>query len=64
MEDLSWFKSSHSGTNNGECVEAAFTGDGAAVRDSKDPEGGSFRLPAQGWQAFLEAVGGGSFHAS
>lgn len=56
-EELNWFKSSYSGTNNGECVEVAFTGDGgAAVRDSKDPEGGMFRLSGEGWKALLAAM--------
>ncbi|MFD9891083.1 DUF397 domain-containing protein [Amycolatopsis sp. NPDC059027] len=50
-----WRKSSHSGGGN-DCVEIAFVGDGAAVRDSKDPEGGAFRLPASGWQGLLAAL--------
>jgi hypothetical protein len=50
-----WRKSSHSGGGN-DCVEVAFVGDGAAVRDSKDPEGGAFRLPASGWRGLLAAV--------
>ena len=59
MEDrfsgVRWRKSSHSGGGN-DCVEVAFVGDGAAVRDSKDPEGGAFRLPASGWRGLLAAV--------
>ncbi|MBB1153650.1 MULTISPECIES: DUF397 domain-containing protein [Amycolatopsis] len=60
MADLSgaqWRKSSYSGGGN-DCVEVAFVAGGAAVRDSKDPEGGAFRLPAAGWQALLDAVRG------
>ncbi|WP_033295695.1 DUF397 domain-containing protein [Amycolatopsis jejuensis] len=50
-----WRKSSYSGGGN-DCVEVAFVEGGAAVRDSKDPEGGAFRLPASGWQGLLDAV--------
>ncbi|MEU7783499.1 MULTISPECIES: DUF397 domain-containing protein [unclassified Amycolatopsis] len=50
-----WRKSSHSGGGN-DCVEVAFVDGGAAVRDSKDPEGGAFRLPASGWRGLLAAV--------
>ncbi|PFG46327.1 uncharacterized protein DUF397 [Amycolatopsis sulphurea] len=61
-DDLSraqWRKSSFSGGGN-DCVEVAFVDGGAAVRDSKDPEGGAFRLPASGWRALLAAVRAGS----
>jgi hypothetical protein len=50
-----WRKSSHSGGGN-DCVEVAFVGGGAAVRDSKDPEGGVLGLPAPGWRGLLAAV--------
>jgi hypothetical protein len=53
-----WRKSSYSGGGN-DCVEIAFVDGGAAVRDSKDPEGGAFRLPASGWQGLLAAVRAG-----
>ncbi|WP_290061044.1 DUF397 domain-containing protein [Amycolatopsis solani] len=57
-----WRKSSHSGGGN-DCVEVAFVDGGAAVRDSKDPEGGAFRLPASGWRGLLAAVRtGGQTH--
>jgi len=62
MPDLSgaqWRKSSYSGGGN-DCVEVAFVDGGAAVRDSKDPEGGAFRLPAAGWQGLLDAVRAGA----
>jgi hypothetical protein len=58
MEELSgaqWRKSSHSGGGN-DCVEVAFVGDGTAVRDSKDPQGGTLGLPASGWRGLLAAV--------
>lgn len=51
-----WRKSSYSGQGGNECVEVAIVGDGAAVRDSKDPHGGFFVVPDDGWSAFLTAV--------
>ncbi|MEV4052048.1 DUF397 domain-containing protein [Amycolatopsis sp. NPDC049688] len=60
MEDVrvresSWRKSSYSAAGN-ECVEVAILGDGAAVRDSKDPHGGFFAVPEAAWTTFLAAV--------
>lgn len=52
---LVWRKSSHSGGGN-DCVEVALTGDGTAVRDSKDPGGGAFAVSASGWRGLLAAV--------
>lgn len=60
-EDLSqatWRKSSHSGGGN-DCVEVAYLGTGAALRDSKDPAGGVFRLSPQAWHGLLGAVRAG-----
>ncbi|RZQ63175.1 DUF397 domain-containing protein [Amycolatopsis suaedae] len=56
---LVWRKSSYSGGGN-DCVEVAFTGDGAAVRDSKDIEGGSLTFSPSGWLGLLDAVRSGS----
>ncbi|MEV6898290.1 MULTISPECIES: DUF397 domain-containing protein [Amycolatopsis] len=58
LSRATWRKSSHSGGGN-DCVEIAFVGGDAAVRDSKDPEGGAFRLPASGWRGLLAAVRAG-----
>ncbi|WP_007024753.1 DUF397 domain-containing protein [Saccharomonospora iraqiensis] len=55
---LSWRKSSHSGGGN-DCVEVAFTGDGAAVRDSKNPAGGFLTVPAAEWDALVAAARSG-----
>jgi hypothetical protein len=39
-DNLTWRKSSYSGSNGGDCVEiAVLSDDGRAVRDSKDPGG-------------------------
>ncbi|MEC3973911.1 DUF397 domain-containing protein [Amycolatopsis sp. H20-H5] len=53
-----WRKSSYSGGGN-DCVEIAFTGGQTAVRDSKDPAGGAFRLSPSGWLGLLDAVRAG-----
>lgn len=51
--DLTWYKSSHSGTSGGECVEVAAAPGGIHVRDSKDTRGPILRFPAEGWAAFV-----------
>ncbi|MEU2022998.1 DUF397 domain-containing protein [Streptomyces sp. NPDC016469] len=51
-----WFKSSYSGGSGTECVEAAFLGGGAAVRDSKQPLKGQFRVDAEAWARFVRSV--------
>ncbi len=37
MRDTGWFKSTFSTSGGDNCVEVRFTGDGARVRDSKNP---------------------------
>lgn len=49
-----WFKSSHSGTNGGDCVEVAMPPGTVQVRDSKDPHGPRLTFTPQGWAAFVE----------
>jgi hypothetical protein len=58
---LEWRKSTYSGGGN-DCVEVAFTADGAAVRDSKNPAAGALRLPAAEWDALLAAARAGELH--
>ncbi|EHK87913.1 DUF397 domain-containing protein [Saccharomonospora azurea] len=60
---LEWRKSSYSGGGN-DCVEIAFTDDGAAVRDSKNPAGGVLTLSGREWQAFLAAARAGELDLS
>jgi len=53
MQDLAWFKSSYSSAN-GQCTEVArLPRGGAAVRDSKHPDGPVLRFSAEQWRAFL-----------
>ncbi|MET9399699.1 DUF397 domain-containing protein [Kitasatospora sp. NPDC002965] len=55
-----WRKSSHSGGNNGTCVEVDDAAPGR-VRDSKDPDGPDLTFSPAAWQAFVTAARGGEF---
>ncbi|WP_328633324.1 DUF397 domain-containing protein [Streptomyces sp. NBC_00356] len=48
-----WFKSSYSGANTTECVEACLVVDGIAIRDSKAPAGNVATFGARPWGDFL-----------
>ncbi|MER5595867.1 DUF397 domain-containing protein [Streptomyces sp. NPDC002265] len=50
-----WFKSTYSGGNATECVEAAFGPTGVLVRDSKRPSGPVVAVSAAAWSKFLAA---------
>jgi Domain of unknown function (DUF397) len=52
---MDWRTSSYSGSNGGNCVEAA-TAEGVAVRDSADRDGGTLTFTAEAWQAFTSAL--------
>ncbi|WP_229758820.1 DUF397 domain-containing protein [Peterkaempfera bronchialis] len=58
-----WRKSSHSGGNGGDCVEAApgYLPGIVPVRDSKDPEGPALFFTADAFAAFIAAVRAGEF---
>ncbi|WP_406243799.1 DUF397 domain-containing protein [Streptomyces anulatus] len=56
----SWFKSSHSGGNTTECVEAAHLGEATAIRDSKAAEEGSLLFRPGVWGPFVSALQDGS----
>lgn len=57
---LAWRKSSHSGGDNGSCVEVADGIPGLVpVRDSKQPTGPALAFPAAAWTAFVRTVRGG-----
>jgi Domain of unknown function (DUF397) len=47
-----WFKSSYSGGNTTECVEAAFTSSGVLIRDSKRPQDLQVAFSAKAWGRF------------
>jgi hypothetical protein len=58
-----WRKSSYSGSNGGDCVEAApgFITGVVPVRDSKDPSGPALVFPAEAFAAFVDAIKAGQF---
>ncbi|MCP9957688.1 DUF397 domain-containing protein [Streptomyces sudanensis] len=56
LDGARWFKSSYSGSTGQDCVEAAMLPEGIAVRDSKNPGGGAFAVPAGPWGVFLDAL--------
>ncbi|MEU5697277.1 DUF397 domain-containing protein [Streptomyces aurantiacus] len=53
-DELTWFKSSYSGTNGGDCVEVAADLDAVFIRDSKALGGGPILRVRRGeWAAFV-----------
>jgi hypothetical protein len=58
-DGLVWFKSSHSGTSGGDCVEVAAGPDAVYVRDSKTAgDGPVLRVGRDGWAAFVALAAG------
>ena len=53
VSELDWFKSSYSGGNATECVEAAIVPAGVLVRDSKAQDGPCVSVSAGAWSRFL-----------
>jgi hypothetical protein len=57
LSGVTWFTSSHSGANGGQCVEVGRgLPDLVPVRDSKDPHGPILTLSPAAWRSFLAAV--------
>ncbi|MFJ9242356.1 MULTISPECIES: DUF397 domain-containing protein [unclassified Streptomyces] len=54
-----WYKSSHSGGDQGECLEVARGYAGVPVRDSKAVTGPALVFSTGHWAAFVGAVKGG-----
>ncbi|MFB7359464.1 DUF397 domain-containing protein [Streptomyces gardneri] len=62
LPGAAWRKSSYSGNNEGQCVEAAdvrASHDGIAIRDSKNPAGPTLLLPAAAFSTFITAAATG-----
>lgn len=58
--NLTWVKSSYSGSQGGNCVEAAAERTGQIlVRDTKDREGLTLRFSADLWRDFAKEVKAG-----
>lgn len=55
---LTWFKSSYSDNEGGNCVEVALPAPRTTVhiRDSKNPWGPQLHVTAPAWAAFISAV--------
>ncbi|MFJ2902791.1 DUF397 domain-containing protein [Streptomyces sp. NPDC091279] len=56
VTEPAWFKSSYSGGNTTECVEAAFVIPGVLVRDSKTGNGPAVPIPNTAWTTFVQAL--------
>ncbi|MGI5528406.1 DUF397 domain-containing protein [Streptomyces syringium] len=52
MNELTWFKSSYSGSEGGACVEVVTLPTTIHVRDSKVPDGPRLTLSPEAWSAF------------
>lgn len=61
LTDAPWRTSTFSSGHGGACVEVAKIADLAAVRDSKNRNGGVLVFPAADWTAFLSATDAGAF---
>ncbi|MGW2646656.1 DUF397 domain-containing protein [Streptomyces sp. NPDC001393] len=57
-----WYKSSHSGGDQGECLEVACGHTVVPVHDSKDTSGPALIFSAHGWTSFVTAVKQGRIH--
>ena len=51
--ELTWFKSSYSGANTTECLEAALLPSQVLIRDSKRPAAACLSVSAEAWTSFL-----------
>ncbi|MFJ1881516.1 DUF397 domain-containing protein [Streptomyces sp. NPDC088137] len=52
--ETTWYKSSYSGAEGGDCVEVAARHGIVHVRDSKDATGPILSMAPKGWAAFVE----------
>ncbi|MFE2517575.1 DUF397 domain-containing protein [Streptomyces mirabilis] len=51
-DELSWFKSSYSGSEGDNCVEVALSPQAVHIRDSKNTEISPFAVAPAAWWAF------------
>ncbi|UPT45783.1 MULTISPECIES: DUF397 domain-containing protein [Streptomyces] len=56
-QELTWFKSSYSGAEGGECLEVASLPTQVLVRDSKLVQGPIVALSPEAWAAFVRRPG-------
>ncbi|KUO12413.1 DUF397 domain-containing protein [Streptomyces sp. DSM 15324] len=50
---LTWFKSSYSGAEGGDCIEVAADGATVHIRDSKTVAGPVVRVSREAWAGFV-----------
>jgi uncharacterized protein DUF397 len=55
VRESGWFKSSHSGGGNDDCVEVSIA-ETVGVRDTKDREAGALEVSVLSWAAFTASV--------
>ncbi len=61
LDNVTWRKSSYSGSNGGACVEVAVLPDRSlAVRDSKNPDGPKLTFTPAEWRTFTAALRSGT----
>jgi hypothetical protein len=53
---VTWRKSSYSGTNGGNCVEAGAVAGAVLVRDTKDRKSAVLTFTSCAWQAFAASI--------
>jgi hypothetical protein len=58
---LSWFKSSYSGDEGGECIEVAADRAAVRVRDSKERGGPQLAFTRGAWAGFVADLGRDGF---
>ncbi|MFD8332946.1 DUF397 domain-containing protein [Streptomyces solisilvae] len=51
--ELTWFKSSYSGSQGDDCVEVAVTEEAVHIRDSKDVTRPGLAVGRDGWTQFV-----------
>ncbi|MEU5097543.1 DUF397 domain-containing protein [Streptomyces sp. NPDC020996] len=59
-DELSWFKSSYSGSENDNCVEVAVHPEAVRIRDSKDKGIRPLVVAPTAWAAFTALAAGSS----
>ncbi|WP_324789126.1 DUF397 domain-containing protein [Streptomyces sp. H51] len=59
IQQLSWFKSSYSAGDGGDCVEVADAGTAVLIRDSKRPEKAILSVSVDEWTAFVRMAARG-----
>ncbi|MFF8035326.1 DUF397 domain-containing protein [Streptomyces sp. NPDC016626] len=60
--ELSWFKSSYSGSENDNCIEVAVRPEAIHIRDSKDKRIRPLVVTPTAWAAFAALAAGASLH--